>query len=89
MVLFDIANGAHGGLFCESDGVIYFSNPYDEGMLYSMSSDMEKVKKLSDDNVSYLNVAILIHIDISHLIIFSLILWCWRLPELCSAVSYY
>ena len=50
-------NLLNGGLFCESDGVIYFSNPYDEGMLYSMSSDMEKVKKLSDDNVSYLNVA--------------------------------
>lgn len=50
-------NLLNGGLFCESDGVIYFSNPYDEGMLYSMNSNLEKVKKLSDDNVSYLNVA--------------------------------
>ena len=50
-------NLLNGGLFCESDGVIYFSNPYDEGMLYSMNQDLEKVKKLSDDNVSYLNVA--------------------------------
>ena len=50
-------NLLNGGLFCESDGIIYFSNPYDDGMLYSMDTNLEKVKKLSDNNVSYLNVA--------------------------------
>lgn len=50
-------NLLNGGLFCESDDTIYFSNPYDEGMLYSMDNDLKNVKQLSQDNVSYLNVA--------------------------------
>lgn len=50
-------NLLNGGLFCESDGTIYFSNPYDEGTLYSMNTDLGNVKQLSKDNVSYLNVA--------------------------------
>lgn len=51
------SNLLNGGLFCESEGTIYFSNPYDEGMLYSMDNKLENVTKLSEDNVSYLNVA--------------------------------
>lgn len=37
----------NGGLFCESEGVIYFSNLYDDGCLYSMLPDETDIKKLS------------------------------------------
>lgn len=43
------------GLFCESDGVVYFSNPYDGGALYSMSPDETNVKKLSSAPVELIN----------------------------------
>ena len=45
-----------GGMFCESDGIIYFSNPYDNNSLYSMNSDCSNAKKLSPDSCSYINV---------------------------------
>jgi hypothetical protein len=47
----------NGGLFCESDGKIYFSNPNDEGRIYSMDEDFTNFKKLSSDTGNYLNVA--------------------------------
>lgn len=47
----------NGGLFCESDDRIYFSNLEDEGKLYSMSTDLTDFKKLYDDNASYINAA--------------------------------
>lgn len=47
----------NGGLFCESDGQIFFSNVEDEGKLYVMSSDLTKVKKVYDDHASYINAA--------------------------------
>lgn len=50
-------NLLNGGLFSESDGKIYFANPYDQNTLYSMDENFENVKKICDDNVSYLNVA--------------------------------
>ncbi len=50
-------NLLNGGLFSESDGKIYFANPYDQNTLYVMDENFENVEKLSDDNVSYLNVA--------------------------------
>ncbi len=50
-------NLLNGGLFCEADDTIYFANPYDENMLYTMNTDLGDVQKLSGDNVSYLNVA--------------------------------
>lgn len=50
-------NLLNGGLFCQSGKTIYFANPYDENTLYSMDADLSHVKKLSKDNVSYLNVA--------------------------------
>lgn len=50
-------NLLNGGLFCETGDTIYFANPYDQNMLYSMNSDLSNVKKVSDDNVSYLNIA--------------------------------
>lgn len=46
-----------GGLFCESDGVIYFANPYDKNKLYSMNSDCSDIRCISDDSVRYINVA--------------------------------
>ncbi len=49
-------NLLNGGLFAENNGIIYFANPYDGNALYSMKSDCSDVKKIADDNVSYLNV---------------------------------
>lgn len=37
----------NSGLFCEYDGTVYFSNPADNGALYSMNADESKVKKLN------------------------------------------
>lgn len=48
-------NLLNGGLFCENDGLIYFSNKEDNGNLYVMNSDMTNVKKLYDDTCSYIN----------------------------------
>lgn len=45
----------NAGLFCESDGVIFFSNPSDDHKLYSMTTAGTDVKKLCDDTVSYIN----------------------------------
>ncbi len=45
----------NGGLFCESNGTVFFSNPSDNHRLYSMNPDGSDMKKLSDDNVSYIN----------------------------------
>lgn len=50
-------NLLNGGLFCEHDDTIYFANPYDQNMLYSMNTDLGNVKQISTDNVSYLNIA--------------------------------
>lgn len=41
----------NGGLFCEQNGVVYFSNPLDNGCLYSMNSDETNLQKLYDGNV--------------------------------------
>lgn len=48
-------NTYNGGLFCEIDGTIYFSNHRDDGMLYSMDADCTQIKKLSNDKVASLN----------------------------------
>ena len=45
----------NGGMFCEYDGKIYFSNPYDNGYLYRMDSDCTHAVKLSSDRVAYIN----------------------------------
>ncbi|CDE44657.1 putative uncharacterized protein [Clostridium sp. CAG:411] len=47
----------NGGLFCEYDKHIYFSNPSDEGRLYVMNSDLSNLKKLSTDTADGINVA--------------------------------
>jgi len=46
----------NGGLFCEHNGVIYFSNPSDGGKLYSMDSTGSNLAKISDDRATYINV---------------------------------
>lgn len=45
------------GLFCEYDGKIYFSNPYDHGYLYSMNPDCTNIKFITEDSASYINAA--------------------------------
>lgn len=45
----------NGGLFCEYNGVIFFSNPSDGGRLYSMDSNGNNLKKLSNDVATYIN----------------------------------
>jgi len=43
------------GLFCESDGIVYFSNPYDNGCLYAMNPDQSDIKKINNVQVKYIN----------------------------------
>lgn len=45
----------NGGLFCESEGYVYFSNPYDNGAVYSMRLDETELKRLCDGPVSNIN----------------------------------
>lgn len=45
----------NNGLFCESDGIIYFSNAYDGGSLYSMKPDESEFIKLHDGNLQFIN----------------------------------
>ncbi|MBO4882807.1 MAG: DUF5050 domain-containing protein [Lachnospiraceae bacterium] len=47
----------NGGIVCESDGRIYFSNPYDGGALYSMNTDETDCKKISTAVASSICVA--------------------------------
>lgn len=44
------------GLFCEDGDTIYFSNPKDDGALYSMDQEGSDFKKVHDDKVSSINV---------------------------------
>ncbi len=41
----------NAGLFCESDGMVYFSNPRDGGSLYSMTVDEQELTKLGNSAV--------------------------------------
>lgn len=45
----------NGGLFCEQDDLIYFSNPGDDGALYVMNSNLTNFKKLREDKSVYIN----------------------------------
>ncbi len=47
----------NGGTFCEMDGKIYFSNPYDGGAIYVMNSDQSDVRKLISGSDSFINAA--------------------------------
>ena len=46
----------NGGLFCEYDGYIYFSNPNDFNQLYRMDENGENLKKIHSDKPRYLNI---------------------------------
>lgn len=46
----------NSGLFCEQDGVIYFSNHDDNDALYSMDIYGQNLKKISKDTAKYINV---------------------------------
>lgn len=45
----------NGGLFCEQDGDVYFSNFDDDGALYKMDLNCDNIEKISDDKPSYIN----------------------------------
>ena len=44
------------GLFCESDGYVYFCNTYDQRKLYKMTLDGTDVERIADVPVEYINV---------------------------------
>lgn len=46
----------NGGQFCEYNGRIYFSNPYDGDYLYSMNSDCSDIEKLREEPCMSINV---------------------------------
>ena len=50
-------NLINDGLFCENDGKVYFSNPYDENTLYVMNSDETEAKKLNTVGINSINAA--------------------------------
>lgn len=45
----------NGGLFCESDGKVYFANAYDNGCLYSMNPDETELTKLTTAKAASIN----------------------------------
>lgn len=45
----------NSGLFCESNGIVYFANPDDGYHLYSMTAEGSELTLLSDDVVSFIN----------------------------------
>ena len=45
----------NAGLFCESNGTIFFANPDDKYSLYSMDITGGNLKKLSKDTATYIN----------------------------------
>ena len=47
----------NGGIVCESEGRIYFANPYDSGSLYSMNVDETDCRKISTSVATSINVA--------------------------------
>lgn len=49
-------NNVNHGLFCESDGYIYFSNVYDSNKLYRMKNDLTEAECIRDVPVEFINV---------------------------------
>ncbi len=47
----------NSGLFCESNGKVYFSNSYDNGCMYSMNADETDFQKVTTSSVSSINTA--------------------------------
>lgn len=48
-------NLQNGGLYCESDGIVYFCNPYDHYFLYSMNVDESNCKRVNTSMVRNIN----------------------------------
>ncbi|MDO4187836.1 MAG: DUF5050 domain-containing protein [Lachnospiraceae bacterium] len=44
------------GLFCESDGYVYFANTYDQRKLYKMKADGTELKRIADVPCEFINV---------------------------------
>lgn len=49
------ANLYNNGLFCESEGKVYFANPYDNNSLYSMNPDETDMKRLVSSAAKFIN----------------------------------
>lgn len=47
----------NGGIFCEDEDRIYFSNLKDGGALYSMSKDLDDFKYVYEDTAGYINLS--------------------------------
>ena len=47
----------NGGLFCEDDGYVYFSNPYDNYALYRMKPNETELEKLIGTETGSINAA--------------------------------
>lgn len=47
----------NNGLFVEADGMVFFSNPYDGGAIYSMTTTQDNIKKVVGGHNSFLNLA--------------------------------
>lgn len=45
----------NAGLFCESNGTVFFANPDDSYRLYSMDADGSNINKVCNDSVMYIN----------------------------------
>lgn len=45
----------NGGLFCEQNNTIYFSNDNDDGSLYSMTSYYTHIRKVSNEKAVFIN----------------------------------
>ena len=50
-----IGNLYGNGLFCETDGVVYFANPNDYSRLYKMNPDESDIEIVANDSVYFLN----------------------------------
>ncbi|MBR5636300.1 MAG: DUF5050 domain-containing protein [Pseudobutyrivibrio sp.] len=50
-----IGNLYGNGLFCETDGVVYFANPNDYNRLYKMNPDESDIEIVANDSVYFLN----------------------------------
>jgi len=47
----------NGGTFCEYDGVVYFSNAYDNGALYAMDPGRTNIRRIVSGQAAYINAA--------------------------------
>lgn len=47
----------NGGLFCQLEDKVFFSNPYDQGSLYVMNSDQSNIHRLTTGTISQINAA--------------------------------